>query len=165
MGYRIGIDDHDLHIDKDHIAGALTELEGADIVAELSEEEILQRLELALDGVGLDFTREDDGLVLSQWTGENSSDEEDTLASIATHIRPGSFIEWSGEDGQSWRYDFTAQGMTESTGHRVFYDKDELRNTVRDALNADSNDAEHEALTEIADLLGLSYDEATDAYK
>lgn len=40
----------------------------------------------------------------------------------------------------------------------------ELRDIVRDGLNAGSWDAEHESLVWIADLLGLHYNDETDTY-
>ena len=40
----------------------------------------------------------------------------------------------------------------------------ELRDIVKQGLNAGTNDAEHEALTELADLFGLTYNEHTNTY-
>lgn len=45
---------------------------------------------------------------------------------------------------------------------RMFLDS--LAETVKQGLNSGSNDAEHEALTDLADALGLTYDDTTDTY-
>lgn len=42
---------------------------------------------------------------------------------------------------------------------------DEWRDIARAGLNANSNDAEHEALTQLADLLGLKYNDDTEEYE
>lgn len=41
---------------------------------------------------------------------------------------------------------------------------EELRDIVKQGLNAGTNDAEHEALTQLADHFGLTYNEDTDTY-
>lgn len=40
----------------------------------------------------------------------------------------------------------------------------EIRFIVKQGLNSGSNDGEHEALTDLANALGLTYDEDTDTY-
>lgn len=42
--------------------------------------------------------------------------------------------------------------------------KDEVREIVQDGLNGGTNDAEHEALGQLADMVGLEYDEETGKY-
>lgn len=44
-------------------------------------------------------------------------------------------------------------------------DRAALRHVVKRGLNAGTNDAEHEALTELADALGLVYDDDTESYQ
>lgn len=43
--------------------------------------------------------------------------------------------------------------------------KGTVRRIVKTGLNAGTNDAEHEALIELADLAGLEYDEDKDKYQ
>lgn len=43
--------------------------------------------------------------------------------------------------------------------------KGEVAIIVKAALNAGSNDAEHDALVELADMVGLEYDEEKDVYE
>lgn len=46
----------------------------------------------------------------------------------------------------------------------IIAESQDLRNIVKQGLNAGTNDAEHEALTDLADHFGLTYDEDTDTY-
>lgn len=44
-------------------------------------------------------------------------------------------------------------------------DKDEVKEMVQFALNADSNDEEHDALVNLADMVGLEFNTETEQYE
>jgi hypothetical protein len=46
----------------------------------------------------------------------------------------------------------------------IVADSIELRDIIKQGLNAGTNDAEHEALTQLADHFGLTYNEDTNTY-
>lgn len=56
------------------------------------------------------------------------------------------------------------QRQTPTLLRDIIAESTDFRDIVKQGLNAGTNDAEHEALTELADALGLTYDEGTDTY-
>ncbi len=42
------------------------------------------------------------------------------LEAVAPFVTPGSWIEWSGEDGEAWRQDFDGKSMKVKQGRMVF---------------------------------------------
>lgn len=114
---------------------------------------------------------EEGGLDLGGYCGK-SYDEDQLLISLAPFVSAGAYVNWVGEDGEHWQDYFDGEGGHIQKDGYVIYDKLEapgldpaqLRDIVLPALNQDSMDAEHEALSEIADLLGIQYDDSTEQY-
>ncbi|QGJ92853.1 hypothetical protein PBI_BEAGLE_94 [Arthrobacter phage Beagle] len=49
-----------------------------------------------------------------------SGDEEHFLRALAPFVKPGSYLEWEGEDSQRWRQDFDGETMTEKSGRTIW---------------------------------------------
>lgn len=47
-------------------------------------------------------------------------DEEHFIRALAPFVKPGSYLEWEGEDSKRWRWDFDGETMRESTGRIVW---------------------------------------------
>lgn len=50
-----------------------------------------------------------------------TGDERHFLEALAPFVKPGSYLEWEGEDRERWRWDFDGQAMTQTTG-RIIWD-------------------------------------------
>lgn len=49
--------------------------------------------------------------------------EELFLAAAAPFARPGSYVEWEGEDGERWRTDYNGEGVRTRAGRTVWVDE------------------------------------------
>lgn len=68
-------------------------------------------------------------------------------------------------DAQRWDTPVKLSGVMAGTPEfRALAHELEIRDLVKQGLNSGSNDGEHEALTDLANALGLTYDEDTDTY-
>lgn len=145
MGYRNGTTAAQFLIPTDKLTDAAKIVESDNLLEDLQE-------------MGFNAETTDDGLTITGYDFENQGDEEEYLITLAPYVKAGSYLEWEGEDSLRWRWDFDGEDMFYSTGHTAFHpriDYDTLRETVRDGLNADSGDAEREALAEAGQMLGL----------
>jgi len=54
--------------------------------------------------------------------GYNSKvgDENHFLRAVAPFVKPGSYLEWEGEDMERWRWDFDGTTMTEKSGRTIW---------------------------------------------
>lgn len=122
-------------------------------------EKIGQGLASAMEYHGFQYEVDEDGLDVTGYDYGNAGDYWDFLEALAPFVEPGSYLEWEGEDSGRWRLDFDGTTMTQTDGHTAFHpvihDWDLLVETVRDGLNADSGDAEREALAHVGEVLGL----------
>jgi hypothetical protein len=72
--------------------------------------------EHVLNQLGFQTSLDDEGLRIEWYDGEKKGDEEHFLEALAPFVKPGSYIEWEGEDRQRWRQDFDGETMTERSG-------------------------------------------------
>lgn len=159
MGVALYLNDHSFLIDKDNVLPALNILTDGDW-PDLEYTYARERLIGILEEQG--FTFEDDeeqGVQVAGFEG-NVWDQEDILADLAPYVTAGSYLEWQNEEDLYWRQDFDGTTITTRNGHVAFHpvihDWDLLVETVRDGLNADSGDAEREALAYVGQLVGLT---------
>lgn len=80
----------------------------------MSAQEILDELGFSLVN---DF---DGGLRITGWQAEKIGDEDEFLEAIAHLVKPESYINWYGEDGESWQYHFDGDKMVRKTGKVTF---------------------------------------------
>lgn len=149
MGYRNSTTAAQFLIPTDNLTAAAKTVLSDDLAEDLQQ-------------MGFNVETTDDGLSITGYDYENQGDEEDYLIALAPYVKAGSYLEWEGEDSLRWRWDFDGKDMYYTSGHTAFHpriDYDTLRTTIRDGLNADSGDAEREALAEAGQLLGLKQDD------
>lgn len=78
-------------------------------------------LEYVFSQLGFDTTRDEGKGLRLHWYDSKTGDEEIFLDAVAPFVEPGSFLEWSGEDGLRWRHEFNGEVMIYKAG-RVVYD-------------------------------------------
>lgn len=69
-----------------------------------------------LKEVGFETSEEEEGLRVDWYVGEKSGDEAHFFEALAPFAKPGSYMEWEGEDRQRWRWEFDGTTMTTKTG-------------------------------------------------
>lgn len=161
MGYVIYLTDHSFLIDKDHVIPAVrSEIGENSFDEDTPYEDALTELGSMFEfwGFQTDITNPEDGLRIDGWEGK-TTEEDEFLTRLAPYVTAGSYLSWEGEDGNLWQYRFDGTSSTTVDGHAAFHpviDYETLRDTIRDGLNADSGDAEREALAEAGQMLGLT---------
>lgn len=109
MGYQIELTDHDLVIEKKHFPEVMSALMGMNgkgfgYFTTISEEDdIIDRFECARYEV---YFNEDGDLVLVDFTGEKFADDDKIWRRLSGFVKPGSYMEWLGEDGATWTVKF-----------------------------------------------------------
>jgi hypothetical protein len=63
-----------------------------------------------------------DSLMIVGWQAEKVGDEGEFLSAIAHLVKPGSFIDWVGEDGDRWRWRFK-DGVMATIRPKVVFDE------------------------------------------
>lgn len=94
-----------------------------DARAEYKERKLPHPLVHVFQELGFDWEiggEGDDELLLTAYD-KKSGNEEDFLAAVAPFVRPGSTMEWRGEDGEMWQDTFDGTTVRSKQG-RVVYD-------------------------------------------
>lgn len=63
-------------------------------------------LGMILHEMGFSYDLVDEWIVLTGWHGDKQGQEDLLMESIASWVKPGSFVEWVGEDCYRYRWDF-----------------------------------------------------------
>ena len=80
-------------------------------------DETCKDAEEVFNELGFQTSVDNEGLRVEWWIDNSSrGDEEHFFEAVAPFVKPGSYIEWEGEDYQRWRWDFDGKTMTEKTG-------------------------------------------------
>jgi hypothetical protein len=66
--------------------------------------------------LGFTTSEDDEGLRLEWFDNNKTGAEAVFLEAAAPFVRPGSYLEWEGEDRSRWRQDFDGTTMTTRTG-------------------------------------------------
>lgn len=148
MGYNVSITNSDFHIDKDKLDGCFEALKALNKRDELKTggawgllpdgtsgqterwfawmapnyDEICQSAEEIFQELGFESVTDGNGTLSLEEYDSKSGAEDVFLAAAAPFVRPGSFIEWEGEDGDRWRQDFDGETMTTRIGTTVWVD-------------------------------------------
>ena len=91
----------------------------------VAREEYLTRkrphpLMVVFEELGFDWLVEDERGFCLTYYDNKSGDEDEFLLAVAPFVRPGSVLDWLGEDGAMWRQEFDGKTITTKTGRVVF---------------------------------------------
>lgn len=70
--------------------------------------------------LGFEVAENEDGSLSLLWYDCKSGQEELFLETVAPYVKPGSYIDWRGEDGSLYRYEFDGETMEVKTGTVVW---------------------------------------------
>lgn len=89
--------------------------------AEAFRSRSIESLEKAIYEWGYDPETDDDGNIIDLYfEGGKIGDEDQMFAAIAPFVRQGSYLDYRGEEGAVWRWEFNGQRIVEKTGRVVF---------------------------------------------
>lgn len=89
--------------------------------AEAFRNRSVESLETALDEWGYEPEMDDEGNVVDLYfSGGKIGDEDKMFSAIAPFVRKGSYLDFRGEEGAIWRWEFDGQKMIEKSGRVVF---------------------------------------------
>ena len=92
--------------------------------AEAFRNRTVESLEKALDEWGYEPETDDEGNIIGLYFEPNKiGDEDQMFAAIAPFVRPGSTLDFRGEEGAVWRWEFNGQTIVEKTGRVVFEER------------------------------------------
>lgn len=91
-------------------------------LAEYEEKKLPHPLVWVFQELGFDWeTGLDDEEFRLTYYDSKAGGEDHFLAAVAPFVRPGSYLEWRGEDGEMWRQEFDGEIYVTKEG-RVVYD-------------------------------------------
>ena len=59
-------------------------------------------------------------VILEYFTGEYLGEEAKIWSTLSPAVTPGGFINWVGEEGTAWRYEFDGEKMLEKSGVTIW---------------------------------------------
>ena len=68
-----------------------------------------------LETLGFEVTTDDTGIIDLAYPEQKTGQEDLFLEALAPYVTPGSFIVWTGEEGETWVDDFDGTQMLEET--------------------------------------------------
>jgi hypothetical protein len=81
----------------------------------------IENLEIGISEWGYNVFNNDNGDIVDIWfDGDKIGDEGQMFNALAPFVRAGSYLDYMGEDGALWRWEFTGNRMVERTGRVVF---------------------------------------------
>lgn len=84
----------------------------------------VESLEVALGEWGYYPETDEDGNITDLYfDGGKIGDEDQMFAAIAPFVRQGSTLDFRGEEGAVWRWEFNGQSIVEKTGRVVFEER------------------------------------------
>jgi hypothetical protein len=66
--------------------------------------------------VGFDLDEEEDGTITGMHYDSKTGCQDIFLEALAPYVKAGSYIEWQGEEGEQYRFDFNGTSMTQRSG-------------------------------------------------
>ena len=101
---------------------------------ELAQAESLQE---AWNALGFWFSESTDDINYIEFGGEKLSDDHVVFSNIiAPHVEPGSWVEWQGEDGERWRWEFNGKTVRENRACVMYEDDGWLESAYEERSEA-----------------------------
>ena len=83
-------------------------------------DEVCKNAAEIFSALGFEVAEDEDGNLSLLWYEDKSGQEDLFLKAVSQYVSPGSYIEWSGEDGYLYRHEFDGEKMEVKVGTVVW---------------------------------------------